>query len=115
MKSVVWIVIFLMVGFTARPLLHEMIHSHKHDMELAQSCCNTSDTNEGSENSRSCCHDHHPCDGSCHCAFSASIPFVSIVERPIVAYRSSIDILPKYNSIYSFTPPSLIWHPPQLL
>lgn len=141
MKSIAFILALFMTLFTAKPLMHEMMHNQEsvitematlvnHVSQAGSDNCCTRETGEKSmkccgaeasenscctEDSRSgnCCGEKGECHGHCHCAFSS----VSLFHMPATPQApvalSEIEVSSDYTSLYTFTMPEMIWHPPK--
>jgi len=113
MKLLAFILTIFLVGFTTEPLLQEIFQDQISDVSEHNGCC---DSSKKSCCSDDCCNsDETNCDGNCQSKYGpTNVYTVSIIEE-VETTISSVEFLANYHSNYSFTLPSIIWHPPQLV
>lgn len=129
MKIFVYILSFVVISLSAKPLLHQYVHAH----EISHSdniigcysdtdcdCCDEHDGNSENEakhcgdESKHCGDEGHDCNGNCHCVFSISSTFRVEASQKIQIREIIIKKTYSFTSEYTFDYPSFIWHPPQL-
>jgi hypothetical protein len=122
MKLSIYIVSILILVFSAKPYLQEIIHEEVSMIESSHSCCDTeSDKTDESDsccdtdmdNNCNCCDGECQCHGHCHCMPGAAL-FISAVN-PISSklHVHPTEVKTSCYSNYSSLFHSLIWHPPQ--
>lgn len=130
----------LIIGLTAKPLIHHYAHEHNTEHASALHCnCGSEHDSESpdKENGNSHCSsgeksDHHSCcsgdnpdancgdeghqcDGHCRCAFSITSNFSIEKTEPITIAEFSIIRKYIFISEYHFELPNLIWNPPKFI
>ncbi len=123
MKLTGIIMAFMVLGYSAQPLLSEMARErpvHEQGMETSccdpgaqESCCCCGDENRESSDDSSCNSDQ-PCSMQCECAPGAVVlNALACYLTEINAYSDFLGELQHPRESYHYSPFSAIWHPPK--